>query len=350
MFRLWINDCQVRIASKLRLRWRLTCKLFLMGLGGWIGGIVFLTIVQAAPPTQPYAQAGSWVYTSVTYQGETHAVNVYRPSGYPNDAPYPVVYLLHGWGGTPTVWPNEYPILAEQADTYGVLIVAVEGDNSNIPPSWYSPRAQIPWPDGEFWRISFYDWFFRGVLPWVAANYAIRTDPGGRAIAGFSMGGKGAMSLAGHRPDLFVAAAEWGGVMDLRDYSTNFDIQYVYGPIASQTLSYAADSPIELAANLKGLSITLLHGAEDTYVHYQQSRTMRDKLSTLGYTYLWEEIPNLAHVVNNYEITRTLQRFDAAFLVNGVHIPPEVGEAFGAFAVGKDFVNHLPFDFEEVGD
>lgn len=321
LLRLWIKSSRANILPKILLPWALALKFLLIGLGG-IGGTPFLTFAQAAPPVQSLTQAGSWVYTSVNYLNETHAVNVYRPSGYPSDAPYPVIYLLHGWGGTPDVWPNEYPILAEQADTYGVLIVAVEGDNSNSPPSWYSPRVQIPWPDGEFWQVSFYDWFFQGVLPWVATNYSIRTDPGGRAIAGFSMGGKGAISLAGHRPDLFAAVAEWGGVMDLRDYPTSFDIQYVYGPVASQALSYAADSPIELAANLKGLSITLLHGADDTFVHYQQSRNMSNKLATLGYTHLWEELPNLAHGVNNYQITRTLQRFDTAF--DTPYTPPSV--------------------------
>jgi S-formylglutathione hydrolase FrmB len=288
-------------------------SLALLGLGTLIGLMSEPAVTQAAPSDRPSVQAGSWVYTSVTYLSENHDVNVYLPASYPVSAPYPVIYLLHGWGIDPEMWQRAD--VEGQADLYGLVVVAVEGDDDDIVPSWYSRQKNLPYPAGPDWSISFYDWFFEGVVTWVEANYSVRTDPGGRAVAGFSMGGKGALSIAGHRPDLFTAVAEFGGVMDLRDFGVDFEIPDVYGPLtnSSNQLGYAADSPIELAPNLKGLSITLLHGAEDYFVEFEQSRNMDQALTNLGYPHLWEEISGLDHNVSTYEVTRTFERFAAAF-------------------------------------
>lgn len=258
-------------------------------------------------------QRGHWVETHVTYLDETHDVNVYLPKKYPQAAPYPVVYLLHGWPENPEKWQRAD--VEGQADRHGLVLVAVEGDDDDITPSWYSRQTNLSYPNGPDWRVSFYDWFFNGVLPWVEANYHVRTDPGGRAIAGFSMGGKGALSLAGHRPDLFTAVVSIAGMTDLRDYADRYEIPDVYGPLAENELHYAADSPIELAPNLKGLSITLLHGAEDTYwVHYDQSRRMSRRLEALGYPHFWEEIPGQEHdPVTTYQVNRIFERLAAAF-------------------------------------
>lgn len=302
--------CLIQVGIAFGLAW--------LGLAGFIGLLGRPAVALAAPPERPLLQAGSWVLTNVTYLGEVHDVNVYQPAGYPTATPYPVVYILHGWGQEPEMWQRAD--LEGQADLYGIVVIAVEGDDNDIEPSWYSRQTNLPYPAGSDWPVSFYEWFFKGAMPWVEANYSARTDPGGRAIVGFSMGGKGAMSLAGHRPDLFTAAAEFGGVMDLRDYSVDFEILDVYGPLNGNELVYAADSPIELAPNFKGLSITLLHGGDDTYVHYQQSRNMGQAFDNLGYSHLWEEISGLGHDISTYEITRTFQRFDAAF--DGTYLPP----------------------------
>jgi S-formylglutathione hydrolase FrmB len=257
------------------------------------------------------AQAGAWIDTAVTYLGETHEVLVYLPATYPLQAPHPVVYLLHGHGQSPSWWKRSD--VQGQADTNNLVLVAVEGDTGDIIASWYSRQADLPWPDGPDWGVSFYEWFFEGVLPWVESTYDVRTDPGGRAIAGFSMGGKGALSLAGYRPDLFSAAAAIAGVMDLRDYSAWFEISDVYGPLAGNEIVYASDSPVYLAPNLKGLSVTLLHGAEDGLVSREQSRKMSRALADLGYPHRWEEIPGQDHEpVSTYEITRTFERIAEA--------------------------------------
>jgi S-formylglutathione hydrolase FrmB len=263
--------------------------------------------VPGATTNRPSIQNGTWVHAFVAYLGESHEVQVYLPASYPQHAPYPVVYLLHGRAMRLDMW--ERPDVEDQADGHRLVLVAVEGDDGDIIASWYSRQAGLPLPDGPDWRVSFYDWFFEGVIPWVEGHYPVRSDPGGRAIAGFSMGGKGALSLAAHRPGLFCAAAAIAGVTDLRDYSSVFEMPDVYGPLAGSEIVYAADSPVELAPNLKGLSITLLHGDSDGLVNREQSRKIHQALEGLGYTHLWEEIAGQDHEpVTTYEIPRTFER------------------------------------------
>lgn len=272
----------------------------------------------AAPPTDTATQ---WDEQSVTYNGVSYPLLVYRPADYPAQAPYPVVYLLHGVNQTPELWRTAQ--IEQQANTHQIVVVAVAGEDADQIPSWYSRQSNIPSAVGQSWPVSFYDWFFSGVLPWVEANYQVRSDAGGRAIAGFSMGGKGALSLAGHRPDLFAAAASFSGVMDLRDQGQQFRgdaVPNIYGPIATNRLRYAADSPIELAANLKGLRLLLFHGTADTVVNIEQGRRMHAALEALGYPHSWTEVPNLDHELSTDALAQTFESFAATFRSD--YLPP----------------------------
>ena len=51
------------------------------------------------------------------------------------------------------------------------------------------------------------------VVPYVDSLYRTRADPSHRGIAGFSMGGYGAVFLAARHPDLFSAAVSHSGVV-----------------------------------------------------------------------------------------------------------------------------------------
>jgi len=234
---------------------------------------------------------GRWEAFTVAWQGEAHAVWVYRPAGYPAHAPYPVVYLLPGWAMGPGMWQR--PEVEQVAEAQRLLLVAVEGEGSV--PSYYAIYARLPWPDGPEWRVSFYDWFINGVVPWVERRYAVRREAGGRALLGFSMGGKGAFSLAAHRPDLFAAAVSFGGVMDLQAHGSQA-VRMVYGP-PEEAIRYAADNPLDLAPNLMGVRLFLFHGAADPEVSPEQGRRMHETLSALGYPHHWEEIPGVGHEI-----------------------------------------------------
>ncbi|WP_322801537.1 alpha/beta hydrolase [Thermoflexus sp.] len=274
----------------------------MVGIGGLLGRP--LTMVEAQG-----LSAGSWESWTVEWRGEAHEVRVYRPVGFPAHRPYPVVYLLSGWAMGLGMW--ERPDLQQAADAAHVLLVALQGEEDGVP-SYYSIYSGLPWPGGSAWQASFYDWFFQGVLPWVERRYPVRRDAGGRALVGFSMGGKGAFSLAAHRPDQFAAAVSIGGVLDLTLHHSEA-LRAVYGPPGANPFRYAADNPVELAPNLKGLSLLILHGAADPEVSPVHSRRMHEILQALGYPHVWEEIPGMGHELSPYAIERAFAVLREAF-------------------------------------
>jgi len=275
----------------------------------------------ARPVAPPSVRDRAWRADSVSYLGETHNALVYLPEGYPARSPYPVVYLLHGWAMGPDMWMRSD--LQAEADRRGYVLVAPEGEAPGLTPSWYSCQAGLPYPRGTDWQVPFCEWFYDGVIPHVETTYRVRRDAGGRAVAGYSMGGKGALSLAALHPDLFAAAVAYGAIVDLRDYAGLYDISAVYGPLSENELYYAADSPIELVPNLQGLSIALFHGADDTeWAHFSQSRRLHEALDALGYPHIWEELPGVEHDVTTYMITRTCEILAGVFSALPTQRPP----------------------------
>jgi enterochelin esterase-like enzyme len=137
--------------------------------------------------------------------GEDIDYNVYLPGGYQASSQrYPVIYLLHGRGDSMSAWTQLKSRLDE-------LIATGE-----IPPT-IAVMPDAPWSN----RASYYvDSAYRGkdpgrpvetalihdLVPQVDAAYRTIADRTGRAIAGYSMGGSGALRYAMVHPDLFGAA------------------------------------------------------------------------------------------------------------------------------------------------
>jgi S-formylglutathione hydrolase FrmB len=103
----------------------------------------------------------------------------------------PVVYLLHGGDGTFRDWSN-YTDVAKFAS--GVLLVMPQGDYS-----YYVNAALRP-------QDRYEDYIVNDLPADVEGRFPVRSDRGGRAIMGVSMGGFGAINLALHHPEKFVFA------------------------------------------------------------------------------------------------------------------------------------------------
>ena len=126
---------------------------------------------------------------------------VYRPDGAPPSGGWPVLYLLHGHGGDETSWRDLGDIQATLDGMIGsgeldpvVVVMPGVGD------SWYVDSAEVGGPGDYETAIT------RDLLQAVEARYDVRKDRGGRAIAGLSMGGFGALRLALAHPQLYVAS------------------------------------------------------------------------------------------------------------------------------------------------
>ncbi len=114
---------------------------------------------------------------------------------------FPVLYLLHGAGGDETDWTKRTN-LAEYVSQYQLIVVMPGVGNS-----WYANSV------GEE-HARYEDAIVRDLIPHIDASYRTLANWHGRAIAGLSMGGFGAMKFALRYPHLFVFAASFSGAFD----------------------------------------------------------------------------------------------------------------------------------------
>ena len=169
---------------------------------------------------------------------------------------FPVLYLLHGYGGNNESWVTKSTI-KDLAEQYGVIVVCPDGGVS----SWYFDS-----PEDPAWR---YETFISKELV-AAIDRRYHTIPRreSRAIAGFSMGGHGAMFLAFRHPDVYGAAASISGGVDLRPFPGNWDIAKRLGSLKDHSERWSGNSVITLAEQVtpgqQALSIDC--GADDFFL------------------------------------------------------------------------------------
>ena len=137
----------------------------------------------------------------------TRPLLVYLPPSYAQEPQkrYPTIYLLGGYGGDETQFAGAAGVdvgsLAMELRAAGKMgeVILVLPDASNAyGGSFYARNAVI----GDYRT-----YLAKELVTYIDAKYRTLADPNHRAIAGYSMGGPGAMSLAMEYPDVFRAVA-----------------------------------------------------------------------------------------------------------------------------------------------
>lgn len=127
---------------------------------------------------------------------EQSIVVMLPPSYYTTDNKYPVVYYLHGHGGSTSeaaVFYNEAFSGMETGEVEEFIVVGVSGANK-LGGSFY---ANSPATGG--WE----DYVTQDVVSYVDENFRTIASSDARGISGFSMGGSGAVNISLKHPDLF---------------------------------------------------------------------------------------------------------------------------------------------------
>ena len=196
-----------------------------------------------------------------------HRVRITLPNDYFSSGAtrYPVLYLLHGGaGGSSAQWTTGGG--AVEPITNGKPIITVMPDGGKV--GWYTN-----WVNQSGGAQAWADFHLGQLIPWIDGNLRTIASKSGRAIAGLSMGGFGAIRYAQDRPDLFAYAGSFSGAVDLGDSGTRtviteeairhgFSGTAVFGnPFWPFDATWNALNPLNRAARLHGVSVALYAGA-----------------------------------------------------------------------------------------
>ncbi len=135
---------------------------------------------------------------------------------------YPVIYLLHGFGGNHTTWAvKTKPNLDRLATKHQVIFVCPDGSTS-----WYWDAPNNP-------AFKYETFVSKELIEYIDKNYRTIANKNGRAITGFSMGGHGGLWLGFRHPDVFGSCGSMSGGVDIRPFPLNWKMAESLGDYAS---------------------------------------------------------------------------------------------------------------------
>jgi len=192
---------------------------------------------------------------------------VWTPSDYDSsgNTHYAVICFLHGMGG------NES---ADAAGFSGHVSRAI--DRGDIPPAiCVFPNGGRSGYRGEVERM-----IVEELIPLIDREYPTRATAAGRAVAGFSMGGAGAVRLSLLHPELFAVAGSWGGGI---------------GRNAEEMLAVVGEAAVTLKSN--NFSFLLVNGEKDRPDAFS---ALAEKMAELGIKHQVTILPETPHNLGLY--------------------------------------------------
>lgn len=245
-----------------------------------------------------------WYYRFATDAiGWEPSVNVLLPDDYHTSGrTYPVLYAFHGGDQNFMMWDG-LPEGGIRAWTAGKPVIVVMPDGGRA--GWYSdPVNSNTGPrNWETFHMS-------QLLPWVEANFRTYAERDGRAVAGFSMGGFGALKYAAKYPDRFASVSAHSGPPSLRrdlgvvahwaNLSSALDLGggTIYG-VPWNEAKVSADNPIEHLESYRDKRIFLVAGTSPNPVDpfdllnetevLAGQREFRARLDEAGIPHEWRE-------------------------------------------------------------
>ncbi len=182
--------------------------------------------------------------TAVEYDskslGTRRRMRVYTPPGYSTARKYPVLYLLHGIGGTDTEWTqschanNVIDNLLAEGKIEPMVMVFPDGNSSRTvadleaAAAARAARAGGAAPPGggpgrgrggmnmDAWLTPFENDLLKDIIPYVDSHYSVDTDRDHRALAGLSMGGGQTLNIGLVHPETFAWVGGFSSAPDTR--------------------------------------------------------------------------------------------------------------------------------------
>jgi putative tributyrin esterase len=265
--------------------------LALVGVGAFVGYSYWEYRTFWGDPNIPPSDVTSFgsVETKTFYSeavGQTMEYNIYLPPGYDDlrhrFITYPVVYLLHGRPGTDDDWVSKggaadaMDTLLARGQVRPMIMVMPQGSTSRYArASGYADGLQGNWET----------YITRDLVNEIDSNYRTVVSARGRAIAGLSEGGYGAMNLGLRNPSEFGVIGSFSGYFTIDQH----DLSSIFG--GDQNLA-EANSPMTYLPQLEGeLPAIYFYVGEDDEKFLEENQEFADELETRGASYDFETYP-----------------------------------------------------------
>lgn len=236
--------------------------------------------------------------------GKTFKCVVIMPDNYAKESDkskrYPVVYLLHGYGGWYSNYITRLPDIVKYADQFQFIIVTPEGKDS-----WYldSPVDN---------SMKFETYVGTEIPAWIDSHYTTISDRKGRAITGLSMGGHGGLYLGWRHADLFGACGSMSGGVYLRPFPKNWQLMKRLGDTLSKAENWEKYSVLNIIDEKPrdSLAIIIDCGTEDFF--YEVNNRLHAKMEKLKIPHDYITRPG-AH---NWDYWRNALQYQFVFFSN----------------------------------
>ncbi len=251
---------------------------------------IFLLLILFFAFQNLYSQEKVRVFLDSVYSnavGGYKRFNVILPKDYfKTDERYKVVFLLHGYSGDHTDWKNRTS-LVQYLSNYAFVVVTPEADNS-----WYTNSPILK-------NRNYEDYIIKELIPYVEKRYRVISTKHGRAIAGLSMGGYGAIKFAMKYPHLFYYAGSfsgafrWPSLIEKNRNLLNQSLKEAFGE--KRTEHWDKNDVLVLVDSINSATLPYLYiscGKDDQLEGLLDSnRKLVEKLQKKGATYEYHEMP-----------------------------------------------------------
>lgn len=184
-----------------------------------------------------------------------------------SDVKYPVLYLLHGYGGRYDTWiTHTKKGLERDANKWNMIIVCPDGKNS-----WYWDSPIDP-------ASQFETYISQELTSYVDQHYKTVAAPKGRAVTGFSMGGHGGLWLGINHPSVFGACGSMSGGVDIRPFPNNWDMKKFLGTYAANNKVWDEHTVVTQLDKIEPNSLAIIFDCGKDDFFYQVNEELHKQM------------------------------------------------------------------------
>jgi predicted esterase len=238
---------------------------------------------------------------TASYDGSTRYYWLDLPDNFDDSTPTPLVFFLHGYGGSRLSYSQKYPVLRQVFQNHTWIVAAVDCRTIDGYQNWYAEPSRQDITD---------------TLDILKSDYYIGSDH--VHIMGNSMGGSGALKHAMFNNQVIASLVDIHGVTNFTQFyyetsETTYkaSLEASYGGTPSQVPTvYANESALGNEQRFSHTPVMILHGTADATVKVSQSRNLNQSLSASGYTVKYIEVPGVGHDAQTLISGREMEIFN----------------------------------------